>query len=419
MFASTAPESLSESHRRPYETVAAPDQVPLYDLVPVKGPEGEPLAAYRGVRRRDTSEIVSVVSTRYQLVQHREVAAAVHVIGEALERPVADPDAPAFPREVIRLFSGGRRMEVRLVVGTCYELGPGEAVYPGIRVVNSLDGSRAVRAEGTGVRIACANQLYAGMNTLVELREVHLASATDLLATLQKAIHAILGRFGDALRVYGAGMREEMLAEDVGPELAGRWLWEGMPNAGDGDSPEERLGRRTSSDSGSTSSHRRGEGNRRNGSSHNPGSVKGSLRPGIEHEFRYRVPPSKTVPALLPESPEFRSMPEVLATGYLVGLVEWTCVQAVLPHLDWPREQTVGTRIDLTHSAATPPGVEIRIQAKLAEVDGRRLVFQIGVNDELDRVSEGRHERFVIDAEKFSAKAREKGRVAAAARVPG
>lgn len=74
MFASAATEIGRESHRRPYETVATPDQVPLYDLVPVKGPGGEPLDAYRGVRRRDTSEIVSVVSSRYQLVQHREVA---------------------------------------------------------------------------------------------------------------------------------------------------------------------------------------------------------------------------------------------------------------------------------------------------------------------------------------------------------
>ena len=112
MFASTRAESESETPRSPYETVAAPDQVPLYDLVPVKGPEGEPLGAYRGVRRRDTSEIVSVVSARYQLVQHREVAEAVHAIGEALERPVADPNTPAFPREVIRLLASGRRMEV-------------------------------------------------------------------------------------------------------------------------------------------------------------------------------------------------------------------------------------------------------------------------------------------------------------------
>ena len=83
--------------------------------------------------------------------------------------------------------------------------------------MNSLDGSWAVRAKGTGVRIACANQPYAGMNTLVELREVHLSSATDLLSTLQNAIHAILARFRDALRVYETAVDEEMLAEDVGP----------------------------------------------------------------------------------------------------------------------------------------------------------------------------------------------------------
>jgi Domain of unknown function (DUF932) len=223
MFATTAADR--ESHRRPYETVASPDQVPVYDLVPLRGPEGEPLTAYRGVRRCDTGGVVSVVSSRYQLVQHRDVAQAVHAIGEALERPAPDHDAPAFPREVIRLFAGGRRMEVRLVVGTHYELGRGEAVYPGVRVMNSLDGSWAVRAEGTGVRLACANQLYAGMRSLVELREVHLASTTDLLAMLSKAIHAILSRFKDALRVYEAAMGEEILAEEVAPAL----LASGLP----------------------------------------------------------------------------------------------------------------------------------------------------------------------------------------------
>ena len=219
MFASAATNSEREAPRRPYETVSDPDQVPLYDLVAVKGPTGEPLDAYRGVRRRDTSEIVSVVSSRYQLVQHREVARAVHAIGEALERPAADPNAPTLPHEVIRLFAGGRRMEVRLVVGTRYELGPHDSVYPGVRVKNSLDGSWVVRAEGTGVRIACSNQLYAGMNTHVELREVHLSSATDLLAMLQRAIHAILSRFKDAISAYSNAMGQEVLAEEVSSAL--------------------------------------------------------------------------------------------------------------------------------------------------------------------------------------------------------
>ena len=57
------------------------------------------------------------------------------------------------------------------------------------------------------------------MNTLVELREVHLSSATDILAMLKKAIRAILSRFNDALRVYDAVLGEEILAEDVGPTL--------------------------------------------------------------------------------------------------------------------------------------------------------------------------------------------------------
>ncbi len=102
MIASNPTESL----RRPYEIVATPDQVPLYDLVPVHGPQGEPLGAYRGVRLKDTSQVVSIVSDRYQLVQHREVAEAVHAVGEALERPALDADAPAFPRERILLFAG-------------------------------------------------------------------------------------------------------------------------------------------------------------------------------------------------------------------------------------------------------------------------------------------------------------------------
>ena len=89
----------------------------------------------------------------------------------------------------------------------------------GVPVMYGLDRSWAVRAEGTGVRIACSNLLYAGMNTPVELREVHLSSATDLLAMLQKAIHAILSRFKDALRVYEDAMGEEMLAEEVAPAL--------------------------------------------------------------------------------------------------------------------------------------------------------------------------------------------------------
>jgi fluoroacetyl-CoA thioesterase len=101
-------------------------------------------------------------------------------------------------------------------------------------------------------------------------------------------------------------------------------------------------------------------------------------------------------------------MPEVLATGYLVGLVEWACILALNPHLDWPREQTVGTHVDLSHSAATPPGMSVTIQVKLVAVDGRKLSFEVMARDERDVISTGRHERFVIDADRFTSRVAQK-----------
>jgi fluoroacetyl-CoA thioesterase len=132
--------------------------------------------------------------------------------------------------------------------------------------------------------------------------------------------------------------------------------------------------------------------------------MKESLQPGIEHELRFRVAPSKTVAALYPEATEFQDMPEVLATGFLVGLLEWACMQAVNPHIDWPREQTVGTHVDVSHDAATPPGLEVLARVKLTNVDGRRLVFEVEVSDGVEMISRGSHERFVIDAERFAQK---------------
>ena len=138
--------------------------------------------------------------------------------------------------------------------------------------------------------------------------------------------------------------------------------------------------------------------------------MKDTLQPGIRYEHKFIVPTSKTVPALYPESEEFVAMPEVFATGYLVGLLEWSCIKAINPHLDWPYEQTVGTHIDVSHEAATPPGLEVTATVELVEVDGRKLVFSVEAHDGVDRISKGRHERFVINKEKFAAKVGEKKR---------
>lgn len=138
--------------------------------------------------------------------------------------------------------------------------------------------------------------------------------------------------------------------------------------------------------------------------------MKESLQPGLESEFSFQVPDSKTVPALYPESAEFQVMPEVFATGFMVGFLEWACIMAIKPHLDWPREQSVGTHINVSHCAATPPGLTVTAKVKLVEVDGRRLVFEVEAHDGVDLISEGTHERFVIDNLRFSEKVRSKSK---------
>lgn len=140
--------------------------------------------------------------------------------------------------------------------------------------------------------------------------------------------------------------------------------------------------------------------------------MKDTLQPGLTFDFRFKIPEEKTVPYLYPESPEFQAMPRVLATGFMVGLFEWACIQAVNSHIDWPREQTVGIDVKLSHLAATPPGLTVSVHGALEKVEGRKLTFSLVADDGIDRISEGFHERFVIDAEKFNSRAAAKARLA-------
>jgi len=138
--------------------------------------------------------------------------------------------------------------------------------------------------------------------------------------------------------------------------------------------------------------------------------VKSSLAAGLTYRFSYTVPDDKTVPHLYPESALFQDMPRVLATGYLVGLLEWACIEAIRPHLDWPREQSLGTHVNFSHLAATPPGMTITVKVRLDAIEGRKLSFALSAHDGVDLISEGTHERHVIDAERFNAKVAAKRR---------
>ncbi len=139
--------------------------------------------------------------------------------------------------------------------------------------------------------------------------------------------------------------------------------------------------------------------------------MKPTLKPGLKHAFSYIVPENKTVPFTYPESPEIAAMPEVFATGYMIVLMEWTCLQLLEPHLD-EGEGSVGTHVDVSHAAATPPGLTVTVDAELTEVLGRKLVFKVSAHDGMDLIGEGRHERVVVKWDSFNAKVADKAKAA-------
>ncbi|MCI7796357.1 MAG: thioesterase family protein [Lachnospiraceae bacterium] len=98
----------------------------------------------------------------------------------------------------------------------------------------------------------------------------------------------------------------------------------------------------------------------------------------------------------------------VFATPAMTALMEETAWKSVAPYLE-EGCGTVGTLLNITHDAPTPFGMKVWCESELVEVDGRRLVFQVTAYDEKGRIGGGRHERFIIQNEKFQAKADKKG----------
>ncbi len=98
----------------------------------------------------------------------------------------------------------------------------------------------------------------------------------------------------------------------------------------------------------------------------------------------------------------------VFATPYMIALMENAAVNAVQDALA-PDEGTVGTRLDVTHDAATPIGLKVWAEAELTAVEGRKLTFAVSAFDEREKIGGGTHQRFVIKPEKFLAKVQAKG----------
>ncbi len=130
--------------------------------------------------------------------------------------------------------------------------------------------------------------------------------------------------------------------------------------------------------------------------------MKKSLRAGLKGEHSMMIEERHLVPALYPEFDSFQIMPPVFATGFLVGFIEWACVETLNPHLE-DGEVSLGTQIDITHEAASPANIRVTAFVECTAVAGRRIAWEVEVRDEQNLISQGRHERFVVDEDRFLA----------------
>ena len=97
----------------------------------------------------------------------------------------------------------------------------------------------------------------------------------------------------------------------------------------------------------------------------------------------------------------------VYATPCMIALIEGTAAESVEPFLE-EGQGTVGTKVEVEHLAATPVGMKVWCETELIEIDRKRLVFEEKVYDETGLVGQGRHERFIIDNERFLSKVQAK-----------
>jgi len=124
------------------------------------------------------------------------------------------------------------------------------------------------------------------------------------------------------------------------------------------------------------------------------------LVPGVIHRATLLVTEELTVPSVSPALSEFADMPPVFATAYMVAFIEATSIALLRPYLA-TGQHSVGTAIDVSHTAATPVGSTVTADVELIEADGRRLRFRVAAHDGAGPIGEGTHDRYIIDVAKF------------------
>ena len=127
------------------------------------------------------------------------------------------------------------------------------------------------------------------------------------------------------------------------------------------------------------------------------------LKPGLRYSETITVIEAMTVPAQARIFDPTTEMPPVFATANMIAFIEWACVHALAPYLG-PQQRSVGTKLEVTHLAATPIGMQVTAEVELVEIDRVRLRFAVLCRDEVDAIGEGHHERMVIDYDRFMAR---------------
>jgi len=122
------------------------------------------------------------------------------------------------------------------------------------------------------------------------------------------------------------------------------------------------------------------------------------LQPGLEARIEKDVPFEWTIAYY------DARFPAVFSTPAMIGMMEWAAEKAVQPALP-AGSMTVGTRIEVDHLKAVPMGTHVSASARLVEINGRFLVFEVEARSEKDLIGRGRVFRAIVEAERFSSEA--------------
>ena len=128
--------------------------------------------------------------------------------------------------------------------------------------------------------------------------------------------------------------------------------------------------------------------------------MKPTLQAGVAGRREFTVQRESTIDFMGEEA-------RVYATPMLVRDIEITCRELLLEHLD-PGEDSVGTRIEIDHLAPTLLGMKVVVEAKISEIKGRAVVFEVSATDNLEAICRGRHARFVVGIEQTKQRLKQK-----------